>query len=144
MTWCRNALLICIGHFIAPFTAYPHCPRPSAHSGFNGGNVTFVYTITDGVTPVTATVTLTIAPPADLSPALYSYTAPFNQNFSGPSSVLDDVVSTNPNPQLEVVELTTVPNPATVGSVEINPDGTYVFTPVDGWFGEWQPRALGM
>lgn len=125
---CRPALNTLCAHYV---TALP------THRGFQGGNVTFVYTITDGVTPVTATVTLIIPPPNGISPAVYNYTALFNTDFDGPRSVLDDVTSTNPGAQLQVVQLISRPNATAVGSVDVSPNGSFVFKPAPGWFGEW-------
>lgn len=124
------------------FAPSPSCISPRlACRGFLGGNVTFVYTISDGVTPVTATVTLIVPPANGITPAVYNYTAPFNADFDGPRSVLDDITSTNPGAQLVAVELISRPNATAVGSIDISPNGSFVFRPVPGWFGEWPGLA---
>lgn len=100
------------------------------------GTVTFTYDITDGVGNDTATVTLVIPQPGVLQPSTANHTAPFNANFTGPTSVLDDVAAVNPGAgTLTVVGVVTQP-PASAGNVTVYPNGSYVFVPAPDWSGE--------
>lgn len=100
------------------------------------GTVTFKYTVEDiNGKQATATVTLVVPPAPDvLSPVAFNYTAAFNQDFRGPASVLDGISGVGP---LAVVNFTLKPDPKTVGDVIMAPNGTFVFKPVHGWYGEW-------
>lgn len=115
-------------------SAAPRAPPPS-RSTFSG-NVTFSYTTKDGTgLQDTASVTLVVAQPAPMSPVTFNYTAAFNKAFDGPNPLVAGITSSNPSAQLSVVGVTSKPA-ADVGSVTVNPDGTFVFTPASDWFGE--------
>ena len=98
------------------------------------GTVTFTYDITDGVGNDTATVTLNVPAPPALPPLEYNYTVPYNSNFTGPKTVLDDLKDQVPNANLTVVDVN--PPPANTGNVTVYPNGSYVFVPATNWTGE--------
>ena len=100
------------------------------------GNVTFTYNISDGAGTANATVTLVIPQPAPLQSSTANYTASYNTNFTGPSSVLDDIQAANPGAgPLTVVGVTTQPPPS-VGTVVVDANGSFVFVPAANWTGE--------
>ena len=99
------------------------------------GNVTFTYSINDGVGNDTAVVTLVIPRPGALQPSTANYTAPYNANFTGPTSVLDNIRAANPSAgPLTLGNLTTQPA-ASVGTVTLLSNGSYVFVPATNWSG---------
>ena len=116
----------------SPLCLMHAAPPPRGWSG----NVTFTYDINDGVGNDTATVTLVIPRPGTLQPWTANYTAPYNANFTGPTSVLDELSAANPSAgTLTIVGLASEP-PASVGTVTVSSNGSYVFVPATNWFGE--------
>lgn len=101
--------------------------------------MTFTYTITDATGHQdTATVTLVVPPPPPsppLPPLVFNYTGDYNQNFTGPTSLLDGLNNTT-NGTLTVIDVISKPPPG-VGDVEVSPNGSYVFKPADGFVGEF-------
>ncbi|WP_028889783.1 Ig-like domain-containing protein, partial [Tenacibaculum ovolyticum] len=113
---------------------YTYTPNP----GFTGED-SFTYTICDNGTPQacdTATVTITVLPVTD--PTVND--APVANNDTGTTEV-DTPVNGNltsndfdSNGDLITINTTPVTNP-TNGTVVINVDGTYVYTPTSGFIG---------
>ena len=84
----------------------------------------------------TASVTLVIPQPGALLAWTANYTAPYNANFTGPTSLLDEVTAANPGVgPVTVVGVVSQP-PASVGTVTVSPNGSYVFVPAPDWSGE--------
>ena len=92
--------------------------------GFFGSD-SFVYTITDGASTAAATVTVFVNAPPTANDA--SITTPQNTSFTG------TLTGSDPNGD------TLTFGPATLvtahGTVAINPDGTYTYTPASGYSG---------
>lgn len=101
------------------------------NTGFSG-TVSFTYQVCNGVTPVnqcdTAVATIVVLPP----PVAVNDNAvtPINTPVSGNLSSNDNL----PSGGTYTYTVATPPNPAE-GTVTINPDGTYTFTPATGFTG---------
>ncbi|PKQ69743.1 Ig-like domain-containing protein [Raineya orbicola] len=101
------------------------------NTGFSG-TVSFTYQVCNGVTPInqcdTAVATIVVLPP----PVAVNDNAvtPINTPVSGNLSTNDNL----PSGGTYTYTIATPPNPAQ-GTVTINPDGTYTFTPATGFTG---------
>ena len=99
-----------------------------------GGNVTFVYQVSDCVGNATATVTLTFPPVGGLAPLAYNYTIPMDDPFNTGDDLCSDVVSPNGG-AVTVVGPASTPL-AAAGVVTLGANCSWSFDPKDGWFGE--------
>ena len=116
----------------------PHTP---ARRGFSG-QVTFTYSVTDGISLVAASAlaTLVVAPAgALLVPVNYTFETPFETSIDSDKStnLLADVRSSDPARKMRLVVKAVIKDPPpSEGNVTVKPDGSYVFVPAKGFFGE--------
>lgn len=89
-----------------------------------------LFTAVPPPSPHRVTVTI-IIPPPPLGPANYTYTMGREAEYRPPNSLLANVTGGSGN--LTAVGVTTPPG---VGNVTLAPNGTWVFTPPAGWYGE--------
>lgn len=140
-----------IGQHIACLLEFPNslCIRQSIHLLIHyrnsSGNVTFYYTLSDGVSPISpnATVTITVSPAPTPPVAVNdSYDGVFGQPFT-PTSLnqllLYNDTSYDGGPI--VVGVASPPSPQD-GNVTVSSSGNFTFTPVTGWSGESQQVSL--
>ena len=98
------------------------------NTNYNGTD-TFTYTITDGTSTDTATVTITVNPVNDAPDAVDdSNSTAFNTSVSG------QVLTNDTDPEGDPLTVTGNTNPAN-GSVVVNANGTYTYTPNAGFTG---------
>ncbi|WP_277017648.1 Ig-like domain-containing protein [Lentibacter algarum] len=102
------------------------------NTGFIGTD-SFEYTVTDGQGNLsTATVTVTVADPADNQPAMLVDDA---AETDEDTAVVIDVLGNDSDPEGDALTVTDTTEPAN-GSVVINADGTVTYTPDAGFTGE--------
>ena len=102
------------------------------NTGFIGTD-SFEYTVTDGQGNLsTATVTVTVADPADNLPAMLVDDA---AETDEDTAVVIDVLGNDSDPEGDALTVTDTTEPAN-GSVVINADGTVTYTPDAGFAGE--------
>ena len=84
----------------------------------------------------TATVNITIPPPAPIVARKDSYTAAFGQPYSPPAglSLLANDSSPNANPQLVVLANGPLSN-TSAGTLNVSANGNFTFVPAPGWYG---------
>jgi VCBS repeat-containing protein len=110
---------------VAPNGRYSYIPPPNFH-----GTVTFTYLANDGqLDSNEATVTITINPIND-PPFAENAAAAVNQN-----GVLNGKLSVSDRDGDKLTTRVITPMPETEGTVVVNPDGTYRFTPAPGFSG---------
>lgn len=100
-------------------------------SGFTGA-VTFTYTATDVRSTAPVTATITVAAPNAIVPAPDTYTTPFNAPLTVPAPGLlaNDTGGSGP-----LTAASAAPPLGTQGTVVVNADGSFTFTPVAGFSG---------
>jgi len=103
------------------------------------GTTVFPYRIVDRANGLNATayVHISFNPSYTLTPANYTYKAPYNAPFSPvdhSALLLSSVQASNPAAQLSVVRVTTSPQN---GTVVVDASGDFTFTPDPDWYGEF-------
>jgi hypothetical protein len=104
------------------------------------GTTMFPYTLTDVGTGLTATANIHITVVVGLTAVNDSFIGVYNQDYSPPTDnrILLNDVSNSSTPALEVL-WSGDPTPGSGTLVSWNSAGSFVFRPVQGWYGEcWQ------
>jgi uncharacterized protein YraI len=101
------------------------------NAGFAGTD-TFNYTVTDGVTPDTATVTIVVSPPTATAD---NYNTPLNTplNIAAPGVLANDSAGAGSSATLTAQLVTNVS--ASSGLLVFNANGSFTFTPLAGFTG---------
>ncbi len=98
------------------------------------GVVSFPYTLTDGLGQETeALATITIV--GDIDAANDLYEGPVDTPIAGNIAGNDTVDSANGGSPDITIDPANYPDPATEGTLVMNPDGTFTFNPATGWTG---------
>ena len=111
--------------------AYTYTPAPNYH-----GQDTFTYTVTDGPTTATGTLTITVRSVNDPLPNVIIPITIDEDAAPQTGNLLDAIRRQNPDGPDEPVTITGVLfNPSPLGTFVVNPNGDYTFTPAPNQYG---------